>query len=298
MTIKQMLRKVRAHWLKTPNSSEIEDYIRNGRRPWSRGYLAFRDSLISQQLQDAEFLQGIRTQRPLPSGYGAFLDERTVEYPWLFAHMQAEPGVLLDAGSVLNFPHLIQHPRLQNKNLSIVTLAPEACCFWQRSISYLFADLRQLPFRDNHFDQVFCISTLEHVGKDNATYTTRPEFREDKPDDFQQAVRELKRVCKKGGQVLISVPFGKFTDFGWYQQFDAPLLNRLIEAFAPARLEATYFRYVNGGWTISDQAGCADCEGFNIHETRYMNPQSTRDYDPDFAAASRGIAALKLCKEA
>lgn len=298
MTIKQMLRRVGTRWLKAPPGDEIEEYVRNGRRPWSRGYLAFRDRLISQQLQNADFLQGVRTQRPLPADYASFLDERTVEYPWLFAHMQTEAGVLLDAGSVLNFPHLVQHPRLQNKNLSIVTLAPESCCFWQRAISYVFADLRDLPFRDNYFDQVFCISTLEHVGKDNATYTTRPEFREDKPDDFLQAVRELKRVCKNGGQVLISVPFGKFTDFGWYQQFDAALLDKLTAAFAPARLEATYFRYTSDGWIISDRGGCADCEGFNIHDTKHMNPQSTRDYDPDFAAASRGIAALKLFKEA
>jgi hypothetical protein len=29
-----------------------------------------------------------------------------------------------------------------------------------------------------------------------------------------------------------------------------------------------------------------------------MNPQASRDYDADFAAASRGIAALELWKEA
>ena len=32
------------------------------------------------------------------------------------------------------------------------------------------ADVRKLPFRDASFDLAFCISTLEHVGRDNEVY--------------------------------------------------------------------------------------------------------------------------------
>ena len=106
----------------------------------------------------------------------------------------------------------------------------------------------------------------------------------------------MRRVCKEGGDLLLTVPFGRYTDFGWYQQFDARLLDQAIAAFGPCDVDETFFRYVDGGWTLGDRGSCADCEGFNIHATRYFDPTSSRDYDPDFAAASRGIAAIKMTK--
>lgn len=297
MKLKHMLRKARSRLVSSGGvDDDIRSYLAHGSRPWSRGYVAYRDALITRHINDPGFLEAIRRRTGLPAGYGRYLDERTVEYPWLFANLRSEPAMVLDAGSVLNASHLIAHRLLKNKKLHIVTLAPEDSCFWRLGVSYLFSDLRSLPYADGVFDQVVCISTLEHVGKDNGIYTNDDAFRENRHADFQTAIRELSRVCKAGGQLFLSVPFGRYTDFGWYQQFDSHLLDRAIEAFGPADVEETFFRYVDGGWTFSDRESCADCEGFNVHDTKYFNPQSTRDYDPDFAAASRGIAAVQLTK--
>lgn len=299
MSLKQLLRNVRRK-LKGPPQSErdIAAYLATGRRPWSRGYLAYRDAFVARMTRDADLLEAIQTKAMLPERYGEFLDERAVELPWLFARMTTDAAMVMDAGSILNMAHLIDHDRLGNKKLHVVTLAPEEYCFWRLGVSYLFADIRRLPFLDGIFDQVVCVSTLEHVGKDNAIYTHNGQFSESRNADFEVAVRELHRVCKPGGQLLLSVPFGRFTDFGWYQQFDAALLDRVYTVFDPACIDETMFRYVDGGWTIADRASCADCQGFNIHDTRYFNPQSTRDYDPDFAAASRAVAAITLTKGA
>jgi len=299
MSLQHMLRKVRRRLrLSPPRQDDVEAYLAGGRRPWSRGYEAYRNACVARAIRDEAVMGAMRSKGRLPAGYGEFLDERVVEYPWVFSTMRPDAAMLLDAGSILNAAHLIDHPRLQNKKLHIVTLAPEDVCFWRLGVSYLFADLRRLPFADGTFDQVLCISTLEHVGKDNSIYTTDGAFRESRNADFEVAVRELGRVCKPGGQLLLSVPFGRFTDFGWYQQFDAALLDRVIAAFAPAKVDETFFRYADGGWQVSDRDSCADCEGFNIHDTKHFNPRSSRDYDPDFAAASRGIAALVLTKGA
>lgn len=297
MKLKHMLRKARSRLVSSGGvDDDVRSYLAQGRRPWSRGYVAYRNALIARTINDPGFLEAIRLRTALPDGYGRYLDERTVEYPWLFANLRSDPGTILDAGSVLNDSHLISHGRLKNKKLHIVTLAPEDSCFWRLGVSYLFSDLRSLPYADEVFDQVVCISTLEHVGKDNAIYTRDDAFRENRHADFQTAMRELARVCKTGGQLFLSVPFGRYTDFGWYQQFDSPLLDRAIEAFGPADVQETFFRYVDGGWTFSNRESCADCEGFNVHDTKYFNPRSTRDYDPDFVAASRAIAAIQLTK--
>jgi SAM-dependent methyltransferase len=276
---------------------DVAAYLRNGRRPWSRGYAGYREAYIRRCINEPSFLKRMQAGGELPAGHGEFLDERVVEYPWFVSRVERAAGRLLDAGSTLNQAFAVEHPRLQNKELTIVTLAPEACCFWQKRISYVFADLRDLPFRGDYFDEVVSISTIEHVGKDNAIYTSDSAFRENNCRDFLSAVRELKRVCKPGGKVYITVPYGQFTDFGWYQQFDEALIDELIAGFAPARVHESYFAYEGGGWRRARKDACGHLQGFDIHATRYMNPKSTRDYDPDFAAASRGIAALELWKE-
>jgi Methyltransferase domain len=73
---------------------------------------------------------------------------------------------MLDASSTLNQAHVVDRflPRIER--LHIVTLAPEADAFIDRGISYVYEDLRDLPYRDSSFDSVACVSTLEQVDMD------------------------------------------------------------------------------------------------------------------------------------
>lgn len=296
MTTKDMVKGLCKSWFRRPEQ-EIARYMRQGRRPWSRGYCAFKERFIVERLRDGDFLRTLQATQALPARYGEFLDERVVEYPWLFAHLAPSPGRLLDAGSILNQAYLLDQPSLRAKEITIVTLAPEEQCYWNRKVSYLFNDLRDLPLRDDWFDEVVSISTLEHVGKDNTLiYTPDRRYHENDAAGYLQAVRELRRVCKEGGKVYITVPFGRPTDFGWYQQFDRHGVEQLIETFAPSSYRESYYCYENGGWHLSDREASAEFDGFDIHQTKYLNAQSTRDYDPDFAAASRAVVALVLQK--
>ncbi len=60
-------------------------------------------------------------------------------------------GRVLDAGSVLNHAHVLDG--LPHGDLTIVTLEPEPHAFFARRISYVYADLRELPFRDGELLQ-------------------------------------------------------------------------------------------------------------------------------------------------
>ena len=275
---------------------QIDLYINNNRKPWTEGYALFKEKFISQSLNDNHLIDIFKNCLPLPQGYGEFLDDRVVEYPWFISRITQEPGRLLDAGSALNFSYILQHQNLLGKDITIVTLEPEGYCYWQKRISYVFGDLRDLPFKENFFDDVVSISTIEHLGMDNSIYSSNPDFFEKNRFDFLKAIAELKRVTKPGGRVYITVPYGKYTDFGWYQQFDAKMINLLIDNFAPDKFIETYYCYESGGWTVSNKQYCQKFEGFNIHDTKYFNPESTKDYDPDYAAASRAVAALELWK--
>jgi len=275
---------------------QIDIYIKNGRKPWSIGYGLFKENLIKQAITSRLTVEKFSLATSLERGYGEFIDERIVEYPWLISRISQATGKLLDAGSVLNFDYIVDHDFIKIKEITIATLEPEYNCFWQHRISYQFCDLRDLPFTDNLFDEVVSISTIEHIGMNNSIYSSNPNFIENNRWDFLKAITELKRVVKLGSKVYISVPYGRYTDFGWYQQFNTEMIDILIETFSPSKVVETYFCYENGGWNFSDKYYCAGVEGFNIHDTKYYNPKSTKDYDLDFAACSRAIAALELWK--
>lgn len=272
-------------------------YGREGRRPFSPGYWTYRWGFINRVLSDEAMLDRFQAGEPLPAGHGRFLDERVVEYPWLLSRLRGGRGRLLDAGSILNHRSIISHPALAGYDISIFTLAPEGAAFWRRGVSYLYGDMRELPFRDDYFDQVVCVSSLEHVGMDNTLiYTKDRRYQESRKTDYLLAAAELRRVLKPGGRCLLTVPFGRYQDDGFQQQFDDAMLERLREVLNPAGLEETYFRYTPAGWELSDRRRCGRSRYFNIHRTKYFDPDSDRGYDPDLAAAARAAAAWDMTK--
>ena len=136
--------------------------------PWTHAYNDTHRGLVSAALDDAELCAAAGAGGRLPAGYGVGLDERVVEYPWLFG--QGLAGSVLDAGSTFNHEHILDRALPLVDDLTIVTLEPEAWAYPLRRVSYVFADLRALPFADGQFDIAVSISTLEHIGMDNTMY--------------------------------------------------------------------------------------------------------------------------------
>ena len=118
-------------------------------------------------------------------------------------------GAVLDAGSALNHLHVLDRLRDRMDELDIVTLAPEPGTVPDVRARYVYADLRSLPMRDATYDRVVSISTLEHVGMDNAYYGAEDRVTTDPQPELLAAVRELRRVLKPGGECLITVPGGR-----------------------------------------------------------------------------------------
>ncbi len=265
-------------------SRKIRHFLGSGMKPWSRGYIEYKNREIGRILADDGF-----PADQLPKGYGYRLDERIIEYPWFFSRLPVSGGILLDAGSVLNFSFLLDHRSLRAKKLHICTLAPESECFWDRGISYLFDDLRRLPYQDNWFDWVVCLSTLEHVGMDNTLlYTADTSKKEAQLRDYLRAVTELRRVLKPGGTLFASVPCGQARDHGWLQIFDRQKIDELLQAFGPASAKQDFFLYQSEGWRRCSWEDAAGATFFDIHHAA--------GFDADFAASARAVCCLELRK--
>ena len=273
----------------------LDSYLQSDRRPWRQGYAEYRDQYLRKVVEDESLIRIFRDGAQLPEAHGFRLDARVVEIPWVLSRVR--PGILLDAGSSLNYDYVLKSAALADSQITITTLAPESRASWQLGVSYVYGDLRHLDFRDGLFDTIACISTIEHVGMDNSMYAGDADFaRRGDPAEFLSAVRELKRVLKPGGVLCITFPFGRYENHGWFQQFDSELVDTLIDGFNPASFKESVFRYEPDGWKLSNRVSCSECQFFDVHTSKYFNPDSTIEYPLDYPAGERALMCLELRK--
>ena len=272
--------------------SEKEDFLAGGSIPWSKGYHQHKIESITKAIYNKELQSGIR-KKELPLGYGYRLDERVIEYPWLFSKMEQGSQNVLDAGSTFNYNYLVNHPVIVSKDLTICTFAPEDLSFNKNKISYAYNDLRNLPFKDNLFEIVFSQSTIEHIDMDNSMYGYDISHNEDagkKSYDYLIAVNEMIRVLKTGGSLLLTFPYGKFEHHGFFQQFDNEMLDKILELFSGrGSYEIDFFRYQNDGWRFASQE--------ELVEVKSYNPHTGKGAGDDHAAHSRAIACIEFKKD-
>lgn len=259
-------------------------FVINGKKPWGIGYDGYKKKKITYILKSGDF-----NTNELPKGYGSRVDERIVEYPWLLSRLPSKKGILLDAGSVLNYDFILQQNNIRTKKIFISTLAPESRCFWRKGISYVYEDLRETCYKDNYFDWIVCLSTIEHIGLDNTMlYTSDNSKQENNQGSYLLVIRNLYRILKPGGILYVSLPFGQKKNHGWLQVFDSEMVDNFIREFSPTSIIEHHFKYESGGWQVSSRKKDENAIYFDIH--------NQKSYDIDYAAAARAIVCLELEK--
>lgn len=274
-------------------------YLCRGRLPLAVGYREYRTRYVRELLANNDILNVFNTGQELPANFGARLDERVVEYPWVLSRLRRYRGKIraLDAGSTLNYAMILKHAAVKRHKWSIVTFAPETDCFWDEGISYLYEDLRSLPCRDEWFDAITCVSTIEHVGMDNVLVTLEKSHRENRPQDFLRAIQEMRRVLKTGGALFLTVPFGRYEHHGWLQQFDSSMLAALISEFQPQKAEKTFFRYTEQGWKLAGEEECGDLSFSDVTRNKHaVRKERVPGFPSDCAVAARAVACIELRK--
>ena len=179
---------------------------------------------------------------------GPGMSERVIEIPWVLSRCRGARSVL-DIG----YSHA---PAVYISVLA--TMGIEALCgvdIVPRPVPGFHgvgADVRALPFPRGCFDLLLCVSTLEHIGKDNTRYGDVPH---DEGQGDRAALEDMLRVLRPGGRLLVTVPFGLAEDHGWFRQYDATGWDALLAGLPASTSHESAYKLTGVGWNRCPSRG-------------------------------------------
>lgn len=217
-----------------------------------------RATLLRELVASEEFARLEAIDKAIAAaGDGRFLeapagtDERLIEIPWAVARVRADESVL-DVGTANAEPSYVA--ALLNRSPAEV-IGVDLVEAEVPGVPMVVADVRDLPFADGAFNLVLCISTLEHVGRDNRVYGADQEA---DPDGIPDALDELRRVLETDGRLVVTVPCGEPEDHGWFVQLEPETWNDAFLEAGFSVLEEEIYALGPDGWraaTDFDPAG-------------------------------------------
>ena len=237
--------------------------------PWSEGYSDKRNSII-ETIVDKISITRFDFTKNIPQSYGYGIDERCIEIPWVFSKIRHKSKNILDAGCAF-FEFGCIRNSINNTNCYLLALNKQDMFLNVKEKKYyrICGDLRNLPFKDNFFECITCISTIEHVGLDNTKlYSTSNTFKENKINDYLVAFKNLAMVLKPSGDLFITLPFGKWKTHGWLQVFNEKMIDLLISATTLKLVEESIFIHKKSGWILSDRKQAANAIYYDIHKDK------------------------------
>jgi SAM-dependent methyltransferase len=178
-------------------------------------------------------------------------DERVIELPWVLSRLRRE-GRVLEVGYAFAEPPYLG--ALLRSGLEIVGV--DRATLDVDGMETLQSDVRDLPFEDQSFDQLLLVSTLEHIGADNAVYGLEPEP-ENGIEPRLVALRSLRRVLRGDGSLLATVPLGEPGDYGWFRQEDLRGWTRLFARGGFFVEEQEAYELTPEGWRANPGFGAA-----------------------------------------
>ena len=132
------------------------------------------------------------------------LHSRCIEYPFAASRL-GDTGPVLDVGTVKSDPSWITWLEQLDLEVHATDYDPPETPFSQ--ITFTQSDVRDLPYDDNTFAVILAVSVIEHIGLDKPQVNLETQPESSKNGDVE-AVRELMRVLKPGGRLIMTLPFG------------------------------------------------------------------------------------------
>jgi hypothetical protein len=210
--------------------------------------------------------------------------ERAVEVPLAFDFLARQPSKeqMLEVGNVLQYYENALSDALRIRCRRIID---------KFEVGYGIDNIDIIDVDpEEKYQTIISVSTVEHVGQ-NSSPTGR--FGERKKSTNLEAplnaIAKIYDLLAVGGHALLTAPFGKLMDGGWYIQFSAEYLDLLTTKYnIPAEgLAVGYLKRValESRWSNPHQRW-AEAAASELSHVRYDN----------IASGARAIAVLELTK--
>jgi hypothetical protein len=92
-------------------------------------------------------------------------------------------------------------------------------------------------------------------------------------------------VTARDGRILVTVPYGRREDHGWFRQFDCRDVEALLETLGGTP-SIVVFSYEREGWQVSDLGSATD--------KRYRDLLADPNPVADRAAAARAVVCIRV----
>jgi len=222
--------------------------------------------MIHKNISKFLFNRAIRKSKPfktLSKIYGRHQNERCIEIEFV-RHYYSGENTILDIGcdhaepNWFNMISSIYIPKIIGLDISQKNIPSN----YHRVVK---GDIRQTIFKNNFFDAIFCISTLEHVGMDNKIYNQPTEAN---ANSQLQAMKEMYRILKPRGKLFLTVPFGKYFNYNWFIQYDLQSLAHIViqSNFITKKLQTYSYKHF---WKFCKVTHCKNIKYLNNkHQAR------------------------------
>ena len=201
------------------------------------------------------------------SGEAAPPDGRMIEYSFVIRKLASlEKGKVLDVGCTARLNFL--PAALASIGWEVYGVDMRQFKFRFPNFHFVLGDITNTDFPDNFFDAVCAVSTLEHIG-----LSGRYGISTHDPEGDVKALREMRRILRGGGRLLVTLPCGK--------EKRQTTLNRV---YSRDSLEKLFSK-----WEIKDKVFYTqDNEGFWVPVAEEKVWEMERNKE--------AIALLELCK--
>lgn len=181
----------------------------------------------------------------------AVINERIIEIPFAIEALGRLPekGSVLDLGCMESTLPLF----VAGLGYQVTGFDFREYPYQMPNFKFVQGDILDLPFDENTFDAVTCVSTIEHVG---IGFYNDPTDEQDAPD--RKGMLQVKKVLKPGGLLILSVPFGMAHVDHQQRVYDKKALQGLVDIFDVQSMR--FFKNVrpaqgNNFWREIDAAG-------------------------------------------
>ncbi|MBU1863545.1 MAG: class I SAM-dependent methyltransferase [Candidatus Omnitrophica bacterium] len=148
--------------------------------------------------------------------------DRKIEERWVIERVDKEKINVLDIGANQSpFPK-----KLTAMGFAVTIIDTRPLQNQDNTITIVCGDVRHTRFENESFDTITAISVLEHIG-----VAGRYGIHDADPYGDMRALHEMKRILKNGGEIFITVPYGKKNVLPINRCYNKKMTEKLFQNF-------------------------------------------------------------------